>query len=53
MPKLNTLNELVTYPLFFCITMDKILIRKSLLLQNLSSKQIRIHLNNLILDPRL
>ena len=33
--------------------MDKLLIRKSLLLQNLSSKQICIHLNNLLLDPRL
>ena len=38
---------------FFVITMDKILIKKSLLLQNLSSKQICIHLNNLLLDPRL
>ena len=33
--------------------MDKILIKKSLLLQNSSSKQIRIYLNNLFLDPRL
>ena len=33
--------------------MDKILIRKSLSLQNLSSKQILIHLTNLLLDPRL
>ena len=28
-------------------------IKIPLLLQNLSSKQIRIHLNNLLLDPRL
>ena len=33
--------------------MDKILIRKSLLLQNLSSKQIRIHLNGLLFYPSL
>ena len=35
------------------IAMDKILISKSLLLQNLSFKQIHINLNNLLLDPRL
>ena len=33
--------------------MDKILIKKSLLLQILSFKQIRIYLNNFLLDPRL
>ena len=38
---------------YFVSTIDKILIRKSLLLQNLFSKQIRIHLNNLLSDLRL
>ena len=33
--------------------MDKILIKKSLLLQNSYSKQIHIYLNNLLLDIRL
>ena len=39
MPKLNILNELIVYHFFsFVSTIDKILIRKSLLLQNLFSK---------------
>ena len=38
---------------YFVSNIDKILIRKSLLLQNLFSKQIRIHLNNLLSDLRL
>ena len=33
--------------------MDKLLIKKSLLLQNSSFKQIHIYLNNLLLDIRL
>ena len=53
MTKLNILNELIVYLYYFVSTIDKILIRKSLLLQNLSSKQIRIHLNNLLSDLRL
>ena len=53
MTKLNILNELIVYLYYFVSTIDKILIRKSLSLQDLSSKQIRIHLNNLLLDPRL
>ena len=53
MTKLNILNEFIVYLYYFVSTIDKILIRKSLLLQNLSSKQIRIHLNNLLSDPRL
>ena len=53
MTKLNILNEFIVYLYYFVSTIDKILIRKSLLLQNLSSKQIRIHLNNLLSDLRL
>ena len=37
----------------FVSTIDKILIRKSLLLQILSSKQIHNYLNNFLLDSRL
>jgi len=33
--------------------MDKFLIRKSLVLQNSSSKHIRIDLNNILLDTKL
>ena len=51
MAKLNMLNELVTYPLFFHYGQNSY--KEITFIQNLSSKQIRIHLNNLLLDPRL
>ena len=53
MTKLNILNELIVYLYYFVSTIDKILVRKSLWLQNLSSKQIPIHLNNLLSGLRL
>ena len=53
MPKLNILNELIVTIYSFVSTIDKILIRKSPLLQILSSKQIHNYLNNFLLDSRL
>ena len=48
MPKLNMLNKPMFTIYYFASTMYKFLIRKSIVLQDLFSKQIRIDLNNLL-----
>ena len=53
MPKLNILNELIVYLYSFASTMNKFLIRKSLVLQDSYSKQIHIDLKNFLSNPRL
>ena len=53
MHKLNILNELIIYPLFFCKHNEQISYEEITCIAIFIFKQICIDLNTLLLDPKL